>query len=47
MYALPNEALALVVAVGINFIWTLFNGYGESPGRVNQACWLGNDGMTA
>ena len=29
MYALPNEALALVVALGINFLWSLFNGYGE------------------
>ena len=28
MYALPSEALALVVALGINFLWGLFNGYG-------------------
>jgi len=27
MYGLPNEALALIVALGINFMWGLFNGY--------------------
>ena len=29
MYACPSEALALVVALGIQFIWSLFNGYGK------------------
>jgi len=28
MYACPSEALALVVALGINFLWCLFDGYG-------------------
>ena len=27
MFICPSEALAMVVALGVNFLWGLFNGY--------------------